>query len=351
MIISVLLILSILLAILATAVHTYVKHWEREGYFRTITYSRNGDRILTLEGGAEIQLWDANTGKEIRTMRKPYSSGGADYIAFSQDGRQAVTGGTDGIILWDVEAGQMVHLFENTRPATAKISGPCVEFSPDGQYILSGGSEHDLILWNTETHAKVRAFATGPASTETTSNGDVRCITFSPDGRFALTAGGRLILWNVATGRITRVFRGHKKTVISAAISNDNRLVVSGSYDCSLKTWSIESGEAVRSLHLDHFPQSIAFSPDGSHALSGEPRGSLKLWDLTRGALLFVMQSTEGRGVLSIAVRPDGQRVAAGLNGSLKLWDINTGDEILTFKRKVTLSRITQSIIWKYVRI
>ncbi len=344
-------ILLVFIAALGGAVFVYVMAWEYDGYFRTIAFNRNGDNIITLENGVELLLWDVNTGQEIRSMKKPYYRGGADYVSFSPDGRRAVTGGTDGIILWDIETGMMMHLFENSCPTDSRISGPCVDFSPDGRYILSGESEDSLILWNAENYTKARIFIDDNTVTETASETNVLCIKFSPDGRFAISAGDRLILWNVETGKISRIFHGHKKTVISAAISNDNRFVMSGSWDQSLKLWSMASGEEIRSLRVDHFPRTIAFSPDGRYALTGDPYGALKLWDMRKGIFLFFMQSTKGKGVLSIVVSPDNRRVAAGLNGRLKLWDINSGNEILTFRRKTTFRLIFQSIIWKYIKI
>ena len=336
---------------LAVAFFIYIIRWEYDGYFRTIAFSRNGDKILTLESGVEILLWDVNTGQEIRVMKKPYHGGAADHISFSPDGHKAVTGGTDGIIVWDIETGKMTHLFEDSCPTLSLISGPCVDFSPDGRYILSGESEDRLIIWNAEDYTKARIFVNDDTVTETASGKNVRCVKFSPNGRFALTAGDRLILWNVETGKISRIFHGHKATIVSAAISNDNRFVVSGSLDQSLKIWSMESGEEINSMHVDHFPQTIAFDPAGRYALTGDPRGSLDLWDMKKGIFLFSLQSTEGKGVLSIAVSPDGRRVAAGLNGRLKLWDITTGKEILTFRRKPSFFLMAQSIVWKYVKI
>lgn len=340
----------IFITIFTGVVFAYSMLWEYDGYFRVITFSRNGDKIITLENGVELLLWDVNTGREIRSMKKPYHRGGADYVSFSPDGHKAVTGGTDGIILWDIETGKMMHLFENSFPTNSKIKGPSVDFSPDGRYILSGESEERLILWNAKNYTIARTFIDN-IEIENATEKNISCIKFSPDGKFAVTAGDRLVLWNVETGKISRVFHGHEKTVLSAAISNDNRLVVSGSQDQRLKVWSMASGEQITSLHLNHFPQTVAFSPDGRYALTGDPYGSLKLWDMKKSIFLFSMESTQKKGVLSIAVSPDSRKVAAGLNGRLKLWNIDTGKEILTFKRKPTVSLITQSIVWKYVKI
>jgi TIR domain/WD domain, G-beta repeat len=72
-----------------------------------------------------------------------------------------------------------------------------VAFSPDGRTALSGG--YALKLWEVATGKDVRSF----------SGGDTRSVAFSPDGRTALSGGYHtLILWDVATGKELRSFSG-----------------------------------------------------------------------------------------------------------------------------------------------
>ena len=329
----------------------YVITWDYGGCFRKIAFSRSGDALLSIENGTEILLWDVSTGRDVRAMRKPYFKGGADYIAFSPDGCTAVSGGTDGIILWDVKEGKMVHVFENSCPPPSKTSGPRVAFSPDGKFILAGDSEENLILWNLKDYSRERTFVNDHFGQNNGSETNVCCISFSPDGRSALTAGKRLLLWNVSTGKIFRAFTGHKKEILSAAFTSDRRHVVSGGFDQTLRTWSLDTGKEISALHIDQYPTSIAFSPDGRYGLTGETHGELKVWDLTKGVFRFSLNTRRNKGVFSIAVSPDGVKVAAGTNGKIKLWDLHTGKKLMTFKRRPTLSLILNDLVWSYVKI
>lgn len=49
---------------------------------------------------------------------------------------------------------------------------------------------------------------------------------------------GTLRLWEIQSGRTTRRFVGHAKDVLSVAFSADNRQIVSGSRDKSIKLWN-----------------------------------------------------------------------------------------------------------------
>ena len=299
-------------------------------------------------------LWDVNKGREIKTIRKPYFAGGIDHIAFSPDGHKAVTGGTDGIILWNVETGEMIHLFEGSFPSRSQISGPCVDFSPDGHFILTADSEEHIILWDAETYEKLRTFSRESNITGTMES-RINSIKFSSDGRFALTSGDLLILWSVETGRVSHIFNGHMKNklVVDAIITGDGQFVLSGGWDQTLRIWSMESGVQLQTIPLDHFQELISFSPDGRFAVTGNSHlnDSIKVWDIPKGVFAFALKPSKGKKGLSFSVSPDSRKVAIGLCGRLELRDIETGKKILTLRRNPTIPLILNDIIWRYVRI
>ena len=62
----------------------------------------------------------------------------------------------------------------------------------------------------------------------------------SSDGAYALSASWdkTLRLWELSTGITTRRFVGHTNDVLSVSFSADNRQIVSGSRDRSIKLWN-----------------------------------------------------------------------------------------------------------------
>ena len=74
----------------------------------------------------------------------------------------------------------------------------------------------------------------------------------------------------------------------------------------------------------------IAFSPDGTLALSGGDDGALLWWNVTTGEVIHRLDGQVGR-VRSIAFTPDGtQVVCAGDNGALLVVDVATGEIVHT---------------------
>jgi WD40 repeat protein len=57
-----------------------------------------------------------------------------------------------------------------------------------------------------------------------------------------------LHLWDTATGQLIRAFEGHSGAVRAVAFSPDGTLVLSGSYDNTVKLWDAATGEMLRSF-------------------------------------------------------------------------------------------------------
>lgn len=340
---------------------SYAKsHWEYSGCFTSIAFSGDGSRMLTKVGGGNMMiLWDVNTGREIRTI----GGVGADHIAISPDGHKAVTSGRNGVnaitILWNLDTGKPIHCFEEPIPSHPPLSDTSVDFSSDGHYILSAESEESIILWDAHTYEKVRSFLTDSKMTGT-SKGTIHSIKFSPDGRFALSAGDRLILWNVETGRISRIIKEYEQEAFhiypNAIITMDGRFVISGGWGRkfnNLMIWSMQSGEPLQSIPLEYIPKMISFSPDGRFAITGRTFSddSIEVWDLEKRALSIAIPIPKGKEEVSFSVSPDSRKAAIGFCGRIELRDIKTGKIILAFKPEPTLPLILLDTIWKYVKI
>ena len=88
---------------------------------------------------------------------------------------------------------------------------------------------------------------------------------FSPDDKFVISGGydKTLKLWDVASGQCLRTFVGHTGTVSSASFSPNGRFTLSGSSDSTLKLWDVDTGECSRTFagHTGYV-NSVIFSPD-----------------------------------------------------------------------------------------
>jgi WD40 repeat protein len=80
-----------------------------------------------------------------------------------------------------------------------------------------------------------------------------------------------------------KTFQGHSEIVNSVAVSPDGRTVVSGSYDNTLKLWSVSLGECLKTFQgYTQGVYSVAFSPDRRTVVSGSLDKTLKLWGVSQ---------------------------------------------------------------------
>jgi len=83
---------------------------------------------------------------------------------------------------------------------------------------------------------------------------------------------------------------GHTSWVCSVAFSPDEKYIVSGSYDKTVRLWDSNTGKELRKFkgHIGSV-SSAAFSPDGKSIVSGSDDGSLKIWTSSTGKIMVTM--------------------------------------------------------------
>ena len=132
-------------------------------------------------------------------------------------------------------------------------------------------------------------------------------------------------LWKVGHA-CEQVLQGHSDSVNSVAFSPDGSHVVSGSDDNDVLIWNVATGEIEKNLGR-HFSivNSVSFSPDGSHVVSGSDDNSVLIWNVTTGELEKKLQRHFGN-VNSVAFSPDGSHVVSGSHDDgVLIWNVATG--------------------------
>ena len=116
-------------------------------------------------------------------------------------------------------------------------------------------------------------------------------------------------------------FRGHERSVNSAAFSPDGRLLATCSLDRTVRVWQIDNGACqVLRGHTDHV-FAAAFHPDGRRLATAGRDRAIWLWDLERGEEVARLPGHTSY-VWSLAFSPDGKSLVSGSGDfTVRLWD------------------------------
>jgi WD40 repeat protein/serine/threonine protein kinase len=269
-----------------------------------------------------IKVWDTVTGDEVVSLKDITTF--VESITFSPDGNWIVTGGEDRCTRqWNASSGELVKtLTTHEGPVTS------VCFSPDGQLLCSAGLD-----------IQVREFKTGRLVHRLQSNlGESgNWLNFSPDGKKLVAMCSGTVVFDVSQGE-NRVLNHGEQTCYAVAFSADGRSIVSGGPGHPARIWDSATGKMLRAIPVDE-GRCVAFSPDGLRIVSGGNGGALGLWNVADGSLVRRFKGPVGY-VRSAAFSPDGRRVAAtdDEGNLLRLWDAATGTLLNEFTGHAPLS-------------
>ena len=295
---------------------------DKQRFLKDTCFSPDGKWIAIL-GGVSVTLWDTNDGKLLRSF-DVHDLYGTTSLCVSPDGRWIATGGKDQTIkLWDAATGKEVRTYTGHADIVE-----CVCFSPDGLQIASGSDNGTIKLWDTESGQQILTHRGHTAG--------VTSVTFSPDGT-RIVSGSKdatVKFWNATAANNFRLLRGHFADISHICFSQDGKRIASASLAGAPKIWDAITGEAICSMKAGSFKSyRVAFNHDGTQLVSGQFDGTIRLWDASNGDELLTILAHPGQGVTSVGISPDNKLiVSTGLQGTLKLWDAETGQEIRAWK-------------------
>lgn len=131
--------------------------------------------------------------------------------------------------------------------------------------------------------------------------------------------------WDVSTSRILRKFQGHFHRVNCVDFNEEATVLVSGSFDSTIRVWDCRSNIRTPIMVLEDGKDSISsVQVTGHEIISGSIDGGIRIYDIRKGTLTI---DRVPNPVTSVRLSTDGNcLLASTLDNSLRLVDKETGE-------------------------
>jgi len=246
-----------------------------------------------LASGSEdktVQLWEAKTGKLIKTLEVPI----------------------DGLHIDEMRIDKL-HINDANE----------VAWSPNGQILASGYSDNTIRLWDVKKGKLIKTLK-GHID-------KVHGVAWSPDGHI-LASGSydrTVRLWDAKTGKLIKTLEGHIDNVYDVVWSPDGQMLASGSSDNTVRLWDAKSGILIETLegHIDNV-FNVSWSPDGQILASGSSDNTIRLWNALTGQQLGILEGHTGP-VNKTSFSPNGSILASrSWDQTYRFWRCNTWETV-----------------------
>ncbi|CAB75991.2 cullin 1 adaptor protein Pop1 [Schizosaccharomyces pombe] len=313
------------------------------------------DKIIVSTCSPRINIYDTKTGVLIRSLEEHEG----DVWTFEYVGDTLVTGSTDRTVrVWDLRTGECKQVFyghtstircikivqgnqsttdtDDVEKENRPASNDANSMPP---YIISSSRDCTIRLWslpclddppfvnvnenpdqnNDFTSATTNPFYIRTLRGHTDSVREVACL-----GDLIVSASydGTLRVWKASTGVCLHVLRGHVGRVYSVTINPSRQQCISAGTDAKIRIWNLESGELLQTLHgHSNLVSQVTFNQNILVSASAPPDTSLRVWDLNTGSCRDILKCPLGH----IFFQHDESKVVSGSHSTLQLWDIRSG--------------------------
>ncbi|BFZ63720.1 hypothetical protein YB2330_004852 [Saitoella coloradoensis] len=216
----------------------------------------NRDILVSGSSDAALIMWVYNPSLQTWAPRKKLQghTAGVLDVCFAGSSYIVSCSKDTTICIWSRETGELVKILRGHRGPVNAVR------SMKGGYVVSASGDWTVRVWDirlTVEHGEDGLHIPNPNFGECVRElrGHARglaCVEVSPDGRYIVSGGNdqKIKIWSASTGECLHTLSGHSLLVRTLHLFGDR--VISGSYDRRVCVWDLETGALRMEFPKDH---------------------------------------------------------------------------------------------------
>jgi F-box and WD-40 domain protein CDC4 len=293
--------------------------------------SFDDDKIVSGSDDQTIHIYDVQKGE----LRKKLIGHEGGVWALQYIGDTLVSGSTDRTLrVWNMETGVCTHIF-NGHTSTVR----CLQIitptdtngtnEPSEALIVTGSRDTTIRVWklplvekdtpwtpvNSNPNPYFKFLLNGHTSSVRALSGQGNILV---SGSYDTTVR----VWNIELGTLLHVFTGHREKVYSVGYSHELKRAVSGSMDATVKIWCTVTGSLLHTLEgHNSLVGLLELTP--KYLISAAADTTLRIWCPMTGKCLAQL-SGHNAAITCFHLDQNSNRIVSGSEGGVKVWELSS---------------------------
>lgn len=298
--------------------NSYINKYELDS--KVLHISTNEDKLVSVVDNNKVQCFNINDLNKGPIWEEKIDNKKFQKSVINTNRNGVVLVGYNTIIIRDLSTGQILNRKDDAHDGWIYA----VDLSPDGQYIVTGGRDGNIAIWDWELNL-VRLIDKG-------HNGIITSIEYNHTGNHIVSAAAdhMVKIWDVE-GDINNpiVLTGHDDDVLYATFSKNDSLVLSSSADKTARLWDIKTKQCKTFAGHGGSVNKAFFGVDEDEIVTVSSDNIMKVWTIDSQQELLSFLGHSGSISSAVYDRKISRIISSSWDHTIRVWDYPSFNSVI----------------------